>query len=195
MTEYGIDGIDIVVINLYPFEETVRKGGNFENCIEQIDIGGPAMVRSAAKNHHDVLIVVDPSDYDEVMDAIKNGMIDEPFRQKMAAKAFARTAAYDAAIASWFSHQLFEPFPDMAAINLKKKLELRYGENPHQAACLYTEETSEPSVGHAKQLQGKELSYNNIADTDAAFELVSEFTDQPACAIIKHANPCGVALG
>ncbi len=196
MDDHGIEPIDLLVVNLYPFEATVAKGASFEDCIENIDIGGPALIRAAAKNHAFVTVVVDPSDYPrlmEEMEANDNACSDE-FRRRLAARAYARTAAYDAAIARWFSDQLGETFPDTLTLSGRLKQRLRYGENPHQEAALYVGGRPRPGVASATQLQGKELSFNNLNDTDAAFELVAEF-DRTACAIIKHANPCGFALG
>jgi phosphoribosylaminoimidazolecarboxamide formyltransferase/IMP cyclohydrolase len=196
MQRHGIAPIDLLVVNLYPFEATVAKGAPFEDCIENIDIGGPALIRAAAKNHNDVAVVVDPADYQLIVDAMKanQGATDLALRKRLAANAYAKTGAYDAAIAQWFAGQLGEAFPRRLAVGAELKQSLRYGENPHQAAALYLSGPSRPGVATARQLQGKELSFNNINDTDAAFELVAEF-DKPAVAIIKHANPCGVALG
>lgn len=196
MTEHDIAPIDLVVVNLYPFEKTVAAGADFETCIENIDIGGPAMIRSAAKNHAGVAVIVDAGDYAEVqadMDANK-GAVSDDLRTVLAARAFSRTAAYDSAISTWFADQLGDAFPRWLSVAGTKKQDLRYGENPHQQAALYLSGDDRPGVTNAEQVQGKELSYNNINDTDAAFELVAEF-DQPAVAIIKHANPCGVAIG
>lgn len=191
MKDHDITPIDLVVINLYPFEQTVTKGAKFEECIENIDIGGPSMIRSAAKNHTDVTVITDPADYKTVIAEIKkNGGVKKETRKTLAAKAFARTASYDAAISTWFAGQDKTQFPDTINISAKRKQVLRYGENPHQKAALYADGTN--GIATAKQIQGKELSYNNIADTDAAFDLVREFS-VPATAIIKHANPCGVA--
>ena len=197
MEDQGIRPIDLLVVNLYPFEATVRDGADFAACIENIDIGGPAMIRAAAKNHEFVTVVVDPGDYAPVMDEMKTegGGTTAEFRRRLAARAFARTGAYDAAVSGWFAGQLGEPFgPHMAAGGTIRQ-RLRYGENPHQEAAFYTDGGDRPGVATATQVQGKELSFNNLNDTDAAFELVAEFTDGPVCAIIKHANPCGVALG
>jgi phosphoribosylaminoimidazolecarboxamide formyltransferase/IMP cyclohydrolase len=196
MAEHGIAPIDLLVVNLYPFEATVAKGAPFEECIENIDIGGPALIRAAAKNHNDVAVVVDPEDYAAVAEAMKahEGATTLELRRRLAATAYARTGAYDAAISGWFAQQLNDPFPRRVAVGAELKQTLRYGENPHQRAALYLSGPSRPGVATAKQLQGKELSFNNINDTDAAYELVAEF-DEPAVAIIKHANPCGVALG
>ncbi|MTJ82238.1 MAG: bifunctional phosphoribosylaminoimidazolecarboxamide formyltransferase/IMP cyclohydrolase [Telmatospirillum sp.] len=196
MAAHGIAPIDLVVVNLYPFEATVAKGAAFDDCIENIDIGGPALIRAAAKNHQDVAVVVDVADYALVMEAMTNqaGATTLELRRRLAATAYARTGAYDAAISGWFAQQLGDPFPRRIAVGAELKQSLRYGENPHQAAALYVTGANRPGVATARQLQGKELSFNNINDTDAAFELVAEF-EQPAGAIIKHANPCGVAGG
>jgi phosphoribosylaminoimidazolecarboxamide formyltransferase/IMP cyclohydrolase len=192
----NIPPIDLVVVNLYPFRETVAKGSDFETCIENIDIGGPAMIRAAAKNHDFVTVVTDPAQYDAVLAELKNhkGATTLEFRKKLAAAAYAHTGGYDAAISSWFAAQLGETYPEEIAFAAHRRQSLRYGENPHQTAAFYGID-NRPGIASAIQIQGKELSYNNLNDTDAAFELVSEFTDQPAVAIIKHANPCGVALG
>jgi phosphoribosylaminoimidazolecarboxamide formyltransferase / IMP cyclohydrolase len=196
---HRIRPIDLVVVNLYPFEEAAARGASFEACIENIDIGGPAMIRAAAKNHGDVAVVVEPGDYAAVLDefAQHNGMTTLALRRHLAAKAFARTAAYDAAIANWFANELGELATDYRAVGGRLIAALRYGENPHQSAAFYR--TPEPRFGvaTARQAQGKLLSYNNINDTDAAYECVAEFDPNrtAACAIIKHANPCGVAEG
>jgi phosphoribosylaminoimidazolecarboxamide formyltransferase/IMP cyclohydrolase len=201
MKEHDIGGIDLLCVNLYPFEETVEKGADFATCIENIDIGGPAMIRSASKNHAFVTVVVEASDYEGVMASMKEnaGATSASLRTKLAAKAFARTGSYDAAISAWFADQLGETYPERMNITATKRQELRYGENPHQDAAFYVTRNATPrrGIATATQLQGKELSYNNLNDTDAAFELVSEFDpkDGPAVAIIKHANPCGVARG
>ena len=196
MRDYAIGGIDLVAVNLYPFEETVARGADYAEVIENIDIGGPAMIRSAAKNHAFVTVIVDPADYSSVLDAIRaTGGVPYPLRQRLAAKAYARTAAYDAAISSWFSSTL--DFPDMPYRSVSGRLRevMRYGENPHQWAAFYATGEQRPGVATATQVQGKALSYNNLNDTDAAFELISEFgAAEPAVAIIKHANPCGVAV-
>ncbi len=193
MKEHNIAPIDLVVINLYPFEATVTKDADYDACIENIDIGGPAMLRSAAKNHESVTVITEPSDYAPVMEEIKqNGNTTLATRKKLAAKAYARTAAYDAAISRWFATGL-QAFPEYMSTGRLRQM-LRYGENPHQKAAFYIYDNAPFGIGTARQIQGKELSYNNINDTDAAFELVSEFSD-PAIAIIKHANPCGVAIG
>ena len=193
MKDYGIEPIDLVVVNLYPFESTVERDDcDREMAIENIDIGGPAMIRSAAKNHADVLVIVDPDDYVEVADRILEDTIDLAFRERMAAKAFRHTASYDAAIAGYMSAK--EPCPEV--LNLKYELRdaMRYGENPHQRAAFYTEKYPSPgTVAALQQHQGKALSYNNVADTDAAIQCADVF-DEPACVIVKHANPCGVAI-
>ncbi len=194
MEEHGIGGIDILHVNLYPFEATVAAGGDFETCVENIDIGGPAMIRSAAKNHGYVAVCTAPEDMARVVEALKSGGTTLALRKDLAARAFARTATYDAAISGWFAGQLGETAPARRAIGGELKQTLRYGENPHQSAAFYVTGEQRPGVANARQLQGKELSYNNIADTDAAFELAAEF-DEPACIIVKHANPCGVGLG
>ena len=198
-TDHNIPNIDLLVVNLYPFEETVAKGGDYEDCVENIDIGGPAMIRAASKNHGFVTVIVENADYQTVLDemAANKGATTLDTRKKLAAKAYARTAAYDAAISNWFADQLNTPTPDYRAFGGNLKQTLRYGENPHQTAAFYVNGDNRPGVATAKQLQGKELSFNNINDTDAAFELVAEFNPAKtkAVAIIKHANPCGVATG
>jgi phosphoribosylaminoimidazolecarboxamide formyltransferase / IMP cyclohydrolase len=196
MADAGIDPIDLVVVNLYPFEATVAKGADYDTCVENIDIGGPSMIRAAAKNHAAVTVVVDPADYVRVASEIAAhyGATTAEFRRELAHKAYARTGAYDAAIAKWFAGQRGETFPETLFITGTRVQELRYGENPHQQAAFYADGSNRPGVATARQVQGKELSYNNLNDTDAAFELVAEFAE-PAVAIIKHANPCGVATG
>lgn len=197
MTDHDIAPIDLLVVNLYPFEETVEKGADFDTCIENIDIGGPAMIRSASKNHKFVTVVVEADDYEAVKLSLQenNGATSPELRKRLAATAFARTAAYDAAISSWFAGQLGETYPKRITITANRQQTLRYGENPHQDAAFYVAQNRRPGIATARQIQGKDLSYNNLNDTDAAFELVSEFDpkDGPAVAIIKHANPCGVA--
>lgn len=199
MKEHGIVDIDLLVVNLYPFEATVAAGGCYEDCIENIDIGGPAMIRAASKNHGFVVTVVDVEDYGPLLDEMKvnAGGTTLAYRQKMAQVAYARTAAYDAAVSTWMAGAIGEEQPRRKAIAGTHVQTLRYGENPHQSASFYSDGSARAGVSTAVQLQGKELSYNNINDTDAAYELVAEFdpTDGPACAIIKHANPCGVARG
>jgi len=197
MKDHGIRPIDLLVVNLYPFEATVARGAGNNETIEKIDIGGPAMIRAAAKNHDFVTVVVDPADYDALIEEMKagKGATSPAFRRRMAARAYARTAVYDAAVAGWLAGRADDPFPPRFAFGGTLKEKLRYGENPHQQAAFYLGGPARPGVATARQLQGKELSFNNLNDTDAAFELAAEFTDQPACAIVKHANPCGVALG
>jgi phosphoribosylaminoimidazolecarboxamide formyltransferase / IMP cyclohydrolase len=197
MTEHGIKPIDLVVVNLYPFEQAVAKPDcTLATAIENIDVGGPTMVRAAAKNYRDVAVVVDPADYPAIIATLTNGAgtLDEARRFDLAVKAFAHTADYDAAIAVYLEAQTVSPgFPEQLRLRLHKRQDLRYGENPHQKACFYLEgDPPGGSIAGAEQLQGKALSYNNIADTDAAIECVWSF-DDPACCIVKHANPCGVA--
>ncbi len=198
MKGHAIPEIDLLVVNLYPFEETVAKGADYDTCIENIDIGGPAMIRAAAKNHAFVNVVTDIADYEPLLAELdaNDGATSYGFRQKLALTAYARTGAYDAAVSTWMAGALEEAAPRRRAFAGELAQTLRYGENPHQAAAFYRDGSDRPGVANAVQHQGKELSYNNINDTDAAFELVSEFLpgDGPACAIIKHANPCGVAL-
>ncbi len=201
MREHGIDAIDLVVVNLYPFAATIAKPNcTYEDAIENIDIGGPAMVRAAAKNHDRVAIVVDPQDYAVVLDEMTkhDGTVTLETRKRLAAKAYAHTAAYDAMVASYLekaaSGASAPRYTDTLHLQFSKRIDLRYGENPHQSAAFYTSPDARgASVGSAKQLQGKALSYNNIADSDTAFECVRQF-DAPACVIVKHANPCGVAV-
>jgi phosphoribosylaminoimidazolecarboxamide formyltransferase/IMP cyclohydrolase len=197
MKEHNILPIDLLVVNLYPFEETRAAGKDYETCVENIDIGGPAMIRAAAKNHADVTTLVDNKDFASVldeMDALSGGTSLE-LRKRLAQKAYARTAAYDAAISNWLAEALEIDLPDYRATGGRLQQGLRYGENPHQNAGFYVTGENRPGVATAVQVQGKELSYNNINDTDAAYELVSEFdvSNGATCAIIKHANPCGVA--
>ncbi len=195
MAEQGIEPIDLLVVNLYPFEKTAVAGAGFDDCIENIDIGGPALIRAAAKNHESVTVVVDPADYARLMDEMKSGKgaTTPGFRRELAARAYGRTGAYDAAISGWFARELDDLLPPRFVIGGKLKKILRYGENPHQQAAFYTDGGDRPGVATAEQIQGKELSFNNLGDADAAFELAAEFTGGPACAIIKHANPSGVA--
>ncbi len=197
MAAHGIEPIDLLIVNLYPFEATVAKGADHATCIENIDIGGPAMVRAAAKNHGFVAVVTDPSDYDGLLAemAANDGATGLKFRQKLGQAAFARTAAYDAAVSNWLAGAVKVEVPKHRAFAGTWAQSLRYGENPHQRAAFYTDGSGRQGVATARQWQGKELSYNNINDTDAAFELVAEFdpADSAAVAIIKHANPCGVA--
>ena len=199
MAAHGIEPIDLLVVNLYPFEATVSRGGSYADCVENIDIGGPAMIRAAAKNHRFVNVVTDPQDYVTLLAELKarDGATSYAFRQKLAQIAYARTAAYDASVSTWMAGALKDDAPRRRVFGGKLAQSLRYGENPHQKAAFYLDGSNRPGVATAKQWQGKELSYNNINDTDAAFELVAEFdpAQGPACAIIKHANPCGVARG
>ncbi len=202
--EHGIAPIDLLVVNLYPFEATVAKGAPFDDCIENIDIGGPAMLRAAAKNHAAVTVVVDPADYGRVLDAMRanSGSTTEALRRELARKAYALTAAYDGAISNWLGGEIAKAdgdddgagFPPTLTVQLVKAQSMRYGENPHQKAAFYIERGAPiGSIAAARQIQGKELSYNNIADTDAALQCVKAFFAHPACVIVKHANPCGVA--
>ncbi|MBL8708751.1 MAG: bifunctional phosphoribosylaminoimidazolecarboxamide formyltransferase/IMP cyclohydrolase, partial [Rhodospirillaceae bacterium] len=192
--QHDIPDIDLLVVNLYPFQATVDAGKGWEDCIENIDIGGPAMLRAAAKNHDFVTVVVDPADYSLLLSelAAHDGASTLVFRRRLAQKAYAHTAAYDGAIANWMAQQSGEALPESLSLSGTRVQMLRYGENPHQRAAFYRSGKARPGIATARQLQGKELSYNNLNDTDAAFELVAEF-EQPAIAIIKHANPCGVA--
>ena len=199
MSRHGIEGIDLLVCNLYPFESAVARGAAFEETIENIDIGGPAMIRAAAKNHEWVTVVVDPEDYAAVLAemADHDGAVRSDLRRNLAQTAFARTAAYDAAVSNWLAlHEGTEAAPRRRSFAGRLRQPLRYGENPHQSAAFYATGESRFGVATAEQLQGKELSYNNINDTDAAYELVAEFAAeaQAACTIVKHANPCGVAV-
>ena len=195
--KHKIPAIDLLIVNLYPFKATVARGADFETCIENIDIGGPAMIRAAAKNHDFVAVVTDASQYEGLLLEMKNnkGSTTLDFRKNLAATAYAHTASYDAAVSGWFALQLGETYPENLTLSATKRQALRYGENPHQSAAFYVSDAARIGIASAIQIQGKELSYNNLNDTDAAFELVSEFRDSPAIAIIKHANPCGVALG
>jgi phosphoribosylaminoimidazolecarboxamide formyltransferase/IMP cyclohydrolase len=198
MLAHGIQAIDLLIVNLYPFEQMLGRSAPFDACVENIDIGGPAMIRAAAKNHADVAVVVDPGDYAELcaeLDA-HGGSTALALRRRLAAKAYARTAAYDAAISNWLLRETGVEAPRAFALGGLIKQELRYGENPHQKAAFYRLAESRFGVATARQIQGKELSYNNINDTDAAIECVAEFdAARPACVIVKHANPCGVAIG
>jgi phosphoribosylaminoimidazolecarboxamide formyltransferase/IMP cyclohydrolase len=201
--EHGIGDIDLLVVNLYPFEETVAGGADFDTCIENIDIGGPAMIRAGAKNHRSVAVIVDPADYAKLLGDMDqhDGATCAKFRRKLAQKAYARTAAYDGAISNWMGAVVENPegkaegFPRTFSVQYRKAQSMRYGENPHQNAAFYVGGGTEASVSTARQLQGKALSYNNIGDTDAALECVKQFSDAPTCVIVKHANPCGVATG
>ncbi|MBX3699106.1 MAG: bifunctional phosphoribosylaminoimidazolecarboxamide formyltransferase/IMP cyclohydrolase [Dokdonella sp.] len=201
MAEHGIAAIDLLVVNLYPFDTvTARPDCSLEEAIENIDIGGPAMLRAAAKNHEHVIVLCDPTDYAEVLDALAHGGTPLELRRRLAAKAYAHTATYDGRVASWLGArskgETSEPFPPSLHLAYERKRILRYGENPHQAAALYVERNaSRGTIATAQVLAGKELSYNNLADADAALECVKAFQRTPACVIVKHANPCGVALG
>ncbi len=193
MEEHNIAPIDLVAVNLYPFEATVARGAAFEDCIENIDIGGPAMIRSAAKNHESVAVLTLPAHYATILAELKaHGGTLLATRKTLAAAAYARTAAYDSAISSWFATQNGDTYPETFSFSGAKKQELRYGENPHQSAAFYAAAPARFGVATATQHQGKELSYNNYNDTDAAFECVAEFSE-PAIVIVKHANPCGIA--
>ncbi len=200
MNEQGIDPIDVVIVNLYPFESTIAKPGcSFEEAIENIDIGGPSMLRSAAKNHEDVLVMADPGDYDRVLDALQSGTVSLDLRRELARKVFTHTAQYDGLISSYLEQQASDSpdrkFPPKLSLQYTKVQSLRYGENPHQQGAFYREEDSqEPSISGATQLHGKAMSYNNYLDANSALELVKEF-DETAVVIVKHNNPCGVALG
>ena len=201
MNEHGIAPIDLLVVNLYPFEETLASGADYDTCVENIDIGGPAMIRAAAKNHASVAVVTDAADYGKLLGDMEQhaGGTCAKFRRKLAQKAFARTAEYDAAISNWLGAIVEDPenpqtaMPRTFTMQFVKKQNMRYGENPHQRAAFYVGGGDGASISTAKQLQGKELSYNNIGDTDAALECVKQFDEAPACVIVKHANPCGVA--
>jgi phosphoribosylaminoimidazolecarboxamide formyltransferase/IMP cyclohydrolase len=200
MATHNIGPIDIVWVDLYPFESTVASGAGFDAVVENIDIGGPAMIRSGSKNHGYVAVCVDQASVAELLEALKaDGTTDLALRKRLAARAFARTAAYDAAVSGWFAQQVGDTAPARKSIAGSLAQTLRYGENPHQTGAFYrtgpfSGDLARPGVAHARQLQGKELGYNNIADADAAYELVAEF-EAPACVIVKHANPCGVAVG
>ena len=197
MDQHGIAAIDLLVVNLYPFEATVARDAGYDECIENIDIGGPAMIRAAAKNHADVAVVVEPRDYDALLAGIETaGGTTLDMRKQLAARAYARTAAYDAAVSGWMAEAIGDETPRQRAFAGRLAQPLRYGENPHQRAAFYVDGSARPGVATATQLQGKALSYNNINDTDAAFELVADMDrTRPGVAIIKHANPCGVASG
>ncbi len=198
MADNGIEPIDMVVVNLYPFEQTVANPDcDLETAIENIDIGGPTMIRAAAKNHRDVAVLVDPEDYQPVLDelAANDNQLSLETRFQLAVKSFEQTARYDTAISNYLRNTIQPKLPDTLNLQFQKQQQLRYGENPHQQAAFYREKTPPAgTISSARQLQGKELSYNNIADADAALECVKEFNDQPACVIVKHANPCGVAI-
>ena len=195
MEAHGIGAIDLLVVNLYPFEATVASGADEATSIENIDIGGPAMIRAASKNHDRVAVVVEPADYDAVLAELRAGGTTRETRRRLALAAYARTAAYDAAVSGWMAGAFGLDAPRRAVAGTLRQT-LRYGENPHQRAAFYVAGTDRPGVATAEQMQGKELSYNNLNDTDAAFEAVAELAgESPACVIVKHANPCGAALG
>lgn len=194
MAEHGIEAIDLVVVNLYPFRETLASGADYNTCVENIDIGGPAMIRAAAKNHASVTILTDPSDYESFLENLDNlCQVSAELKRHYAAKAYSHTAAYDTAISNWLIKETGEELPLEISFSGKKSSALRYGENPHQHAAIYASGDKRPGALNAQIIQGKSLSYNNLNDTDAAFECVAEF-EVPAIAIIKHANPCGVAM-
>ncbi|MGK5742750.1 bifunctional phosphoribosylaminoimidazolecarboxamide formyltransferase/IMP cyclohydrolase [Micromonospora sp. URMC 103] len=197
LDELGVAAFDLLVSNLYPFQATVASGASLDECVEQIDIGGPAMVRAAAKNHASVAVVTDPSAYPALRAALEAGGFTLTQRRALAARAFADIAEYDVAVANWCAVQLGgEPeWPAFAGLALRSQRALRYGENPHQAAALYTDPDAPAGLAQAEQLHGKEMSYNNYVDADAAWRAANDFGDQPAVAIIKHANPCGIAVG
>ncbi|MCJ8504479.1 bifunctional phosphoribosylaminoimidazolecarboxamide formyltransferase/IMP cyclohydrolase [Kocuria flava] len=198
LAQLEIEPFDLVVVNLYPFTRTVRSGAGQDDVVEQIDIGGPSMVRAAAKNHAAVSVVVDPAGYDRVVEAARAGGFDLAARRRLAAAAFAHTAAYDTAVATWTMQQFAgdeeaNAFPPYAGLALQRAATLRYGENPHQRAALYVDEAAAPGIAQADQLHGKEMSYNNYVDADAALRAAYDF-DEPAVAVVKHNNPCGVAV-
>ncbi|MEH1054374.1 bifunctional phosphoribosylaminoimidazolecarboxamide formyltransferase/IMP cyclohydrolase [Micromonospora sp. CPCC 206171] len=198
LDEHGIAGVDLLVSNLYPFQATVASGASQDECVEQIDIGGPAMVRAAAKNHASVAVVTDPASYPALVAALADGGFTLAQRRALAARAFADIAEYDVAVAEWFATTLAPAaggWPQFAGLSLRRRAVLRYGENPHQAAAVYADPSSPAGLAQAEQLHGKEMSYNNYVDADAAWRAANDFTDQPAVAIIKHANPCGIAVG
>ncbi|MER6595483.1 bifunctional phosphoribosylaminoimidazolecarboxamide formyltransferase/IMP cyclohydrolase, partial [Micromonospora purpureochromogenes] len=198
LDEHGIAGIDLLVSNLYPFQATVASGASQDECVEQIDIGGPAMVRAAAKNHASVAVVTDPAAYPALVAALADGGFTLAQRRALAARAFADIAEYDVAVAEWFATTLApaaDGWPQFAGLSLRRRAVLRYGENPHQAAAVYADPSSPAGLAQAEQLHGKEMSYNNYVDADAAWRAANDFTGQPAVAIIKHANPCGIAVG
>ncbi|WP_369070266.1 bifunctional phosphoribosylaminoimidazolecarboxamide formyltransferase/IMP cyclohydrolase [Kineococcus terrestris] len=198
LADLGVEPFDLVVVNLYPFAATVASGAGFDEVVEQVDIGGPSMVRAAAKNHPSVAVVVDPARYGDVLDAVRAGGFDLAQRRRLAAAAFAHTAAYDTAVAGWFAEQTFEDadagWPAVTGVALERADVLRYGENPHQRAAVYVDPTSAPGIAQAVQLHGKAMSYNNFVDADAALRAAFDH-DAPAVAVIKHANPCGIAVG
>ncbi|GAB3953669.1 bifunctional phosphoribosylaminoimidazolecarboxamide formyltransferase/IMP cyclohydrolase [Micromonospora vulcania] len=198
LDELGVAAFDLLVSNLYPFQATVASGAGVEECVEQIDIGGPAMVRAAAKNHASVAVLTDPAGYPALRAALGEGGFTLAQRRALAARAYADIAEYDVAVAQWCAQELApadDSWPAFAGLALRKSAALRYGENPHQPAALYTDPDAPAGLAQAEQLHGKEMSYNNYVDADAAWRAANDFTDQPAVAIIKHANPCGIAVG
>ncbi|WP_305789777.1 bifunctional phosphoribosylaminoimidazolecarboxamide formyltransferase/IMP cyclohydrolase [Symbioplanes lichenis] len=195
LTELGIEPFDLLVSNLYPFTQTVASGASVDECVEQIDIGGPAMVRAAAKNHPSVAVVTSPGAYPALVEALQQGGFTLAQRKVLAARAFADIAEYDVAVANWTATVLVgEETPEFTGLALKRESTLRYGENPHQQAALYTDPNAPAGLAQAEQLHGKEMSYNNYVDADAAWRSANDFTE-PCVAIIKHANPCGIAIG
>ncbi len=196
LAEHGIDRIDLVVVNLYPFQETVARGASFEDTVEMIDVGGPTMVRAAAKNFGGVAVVVDPADYGAVLAALEEGkgVVPASLRQRLALKAFQETSAYDAAISEWLAGQTENRFPGRKTVGLRREMVLRYGENPHQQSAVYSDGSGPGVFGGFTALQGKELSWNNLLDADAARKMAALFED-PAVVIVKHNNPCGIGLG
>lgn len=198
LDELGVAAFDLLVSNLYPFQATVASGADVEECVEQIDIGGPAMVRAAAKNHASVAVLTDPAGYPALLGALSEGGFTVAQRRALAARAFADIAEYDVAVAQWCARELAPAddwWPQFAGLALRRSTALRYGENPHQPAALYTDPDAPAGLAQAEQLHGKEMSYNNYVDADAAWRAANDFADQPAVAIIKHANPCGIAIG
>lgn len=196
LSEHGIDRIDLVVVNLYPFRETVARGASFAETVEMIDVGGPTMVRAAAKNFGGVAVVVDPADYGAVLAALEEGkgIVPEPLRRRLALKAFQETAAYDAAISEWLAGQTENRFPERKTVGLRREMVLRYGENPHQQSAVYSDGSGAGVFGGFKALQGKELSWNNLLDADAARKMAGLF-EEPTVVIVKHNNPCGIGRG
>jgi phosphoribosylaminoimidazolecarboxamide formyltransferase/IMP cyclohydrolase len=198
LDEHGIAGIDLLVSNLYPFQATVASGASQDECVEQIDIGGPAMVRAAAKNHASVAVVTEAAAYPALLAALSEGGFTLAQRRVLAARAFGAIAEYDVAVAEWCARELApdgDGWPEFAGLSLRRQAVLRYGENPHQPAALYADPSSPAGLAQAEQLHGKEMSYNNYVDADAAWRAANDFAGQPAVAIIKHANPCGIAIG
>jgi phosphoribosylaminoimidazolecarboxamide formyltransferase/IMP cyclohydrolase len=196
LSEHGIDRIDLVVVNLYPFRETVARGASFQDTVEMIDVGGPTMVRAAAKNFGGVAVVVDPADYEAVLKALEEGkgVVPEPLRRRLALKAFQETSAYDAAISEWLAGQTENRFPERKTVGLRREMVLRYGENPHQTSAVYSDGSGAGVFGGFTALQGKELSWNNLLDADAARKMAGLF-EEPTVVIVKHNNPCGIGRG